>query len=422
MPSEPLPCAGTNGDIPPPQPDQAKGTPENLLDAALAEQRRDWLAGKRPPAAHLLRRYPDLESDPALAAELVYHEFTLRQELGEAPHLEEYLRQFPQHGGVLRLLHQADQLMEQALAPAQPASIPAARFADYDLLEEIGHGGMGVVHKARQRSLGRVVALKMIRAGEDPGAEERQRFDSEARAVAHLSHPNIVQIHEIGEAAGQPFLVLEFVEGGSLADRLDGTPLPASQAASLVGALARAMQHAHEKGIIHRDLKPSNVLLVDTPERWVPKVTDFGLAKRLETSGYTRSGAVLGTPSYMAPEQAEPRGAATDPRTDVYGLGAILYELLTGPPSGPNHRCRRSSRSCRPTRPGRASSTQRCRPTWRPSASSAWRKSPKGATLLPLPWPTTWSGGCAASRCRPGGSARLGAPGAGVAGIQGWLP
>jgi hypothetical protein len=304
--------------------------PEDPLDAALAEQRRDWMTGRRTPAAERLRRDPALASDPGLAAELVYHEYTLRQELGEAPDWGEYLRQFPQHAAVLRLLRQADQVVERALAPAAPASLPD-QLGDYELLGQVGRGGMGVVYKARQKSLDRVVALKLMQTAETPGEEERKRFDREARAVARLCHPNIVQIHNVGEADGQPFLALEFVGGGSLANRLDGTPLPARRAATLIGVLARAMDHAHANGVIHRDLKPSNVLLAGAPQEWVPKVTDFGLARRLDADT-TGTGAALGTPSYMAPEQAEPGGATTDPRTDVYGLGAILYELLTGRP------------------------------------------------------------------------------------------
>jgi tetratricopeptide (TPR) repeat protein/tRNA A-37 threonylcarbamoyl transferase component Bud32 len=257
----------------------------------------------------------------------------LRKELGEAPNWEHYLRQFPQHAALLRLLHQADQVVEQELAPAAPVlPPPAASFGNYELQEEIGHGGMGVVFKTWDRCLGRVVAVKMLRTGDAAGEKERKRFHGEARAVARLQHPNIVQIYEVGEAAGQPFFVLEFVEGQSLAQRLDGTPFPARQAAALVEVLARAMHCAHANGVIHRDLKPSNVLLALTPEGCVPKITDFGLAKLTDISGETRSEAVVGTPSYMAPEQAEGKMAAIDPRTDVYGLGAILYELLTGRP------------------------------------------------------------------------------------------
>ncbi len=219
----------------------------------------------------------------------------------------------------------------------EPAPRPAAQWPaveGYEILAELGHGGMGVVFKARQRRLGRVVALKMIRAGEWSSAEERQRFDREARAVGRLRHPNIVQIYEVDDVAGQPFLVLEFVEGRNLAQALDGTPWPARPAAMLVETLAWAMHYAHGQGIVHRDLKPSNVLLVEAsgvPS--VPKVTDFGLAKRLDQeSGQTPSEAVVGTPRYMAPEQAGGRRQQVGPATDIYALGAILYELLTGRP------------------------------------------------------------------------------------------
>jgi hypothetical protein len=308
-----------------------------LLDVALAEQRRDWTAGKRTPVAERLRGYPALASDPARAAELVYHEFTLRAELGEDPDWADYLRQFPQHAAALRLLRQADQVVEHALAPATPTSPTAAQLRGYDLLDEIGRGGMGVVFKARQKGLDRVVALKMIRAGEYSGAEERKLFDREARAVARLQHPHIVQIYEVGEAAGQPFLALEFVEGQSLAQRLTGAPWPARPAAALVEVLARAMHYAHDKGVVHRDLKPSNVLLAGAAEapaeRCVPKVTDFGLAKRLDQEqGQSRSGTIVGTPRYMAPEQAGGHSQQVGPATDIYALGAILYELLTGRP------------------------------------------------------------------------------------------
>jgi WD40 repeat protein/tRNA A-37 threonylcarbamoyl transferase component Bud32 len=205
----------------------------------------------------------------------------------------------------------------------------------YEILADLGRGGMGIVYKARHLGLDRIVALKMIRAGEGADGEERKRFAGEARAVARLQHPNIVQIHEVGEADGRPFLALEFVEGQSLAQHLNGSPWPARQAASLVEVLARAMHHAHAQGVIHRDLKPSNVLLAGPPEappeRCVPKVTDFGLARTLDTAAETGTGAVVGTPRYMAPEQAEGR-KGVGPPADVYGLGALLYELLTGRP------------------------------------------------------------------------------------------
>ncbi len=194
----------------------------------------------------------------------------------------------------------------------------------------LGRGGMGVVYKARQLSLKRLVALKMILAGSHAGEELRTRFRAEAEAVAHLQHPHIVQIHEIGEHNGCPYFSLEYVEGSSLSQRLAKGVLSAEEAAQMVETLARAMHYAHQRGIIHRDLKPANVLL--TPEG-TPKITDFGLAKQLEGDmGQTRSGAVMGTPSYMAPEQAAGKIREISPRTDVYALGAILYQLLTGKP------------------------------------------------------------------------------------------
>jgi WD40 repeat protein/tetratricopeptide (TPR) repeat protein len=189
---------------------------------------------------------------------------------------------------------------------------------------------MGVVYQARQVSLNRLVALKMILAGGHAGAEHRARFRSEAEAVARLQHPHIVQIYEVGEQDGRPYFSLELMDGGNLDRRLNGTPQPARQAAQLVETLARATQAAHDRGIVHRDLKPGNVLLTADG---TPKITDFGLAKHLQSdAAQTASGAIMGTPSYMAPEQARGKSREAEPRTDVYALGAILYELLTGRP------------------------------------------------------------------------------------------
>jgi WD40 repeat protein len=202
--------------------------------------------------------------------------------------------------------------------------------AGYEILSELGRGGMGVVYLARQLSLKRLVALKMVLAGSHAGSAELVRFRTEAEAAARLQHPNIVQIYEVGQQDGLPFFSLEYVDGGSLARALAGTPLPPGRAAQLIETLARAMHYAHQRGIVHRDLKPANVLLTADG---LPKITDFGLAKQLDDAAvHTQSGAVLGTPSYMAPEQAGGQTHDIGPAADVYALGAVLYELLTGRP------------------------------------------------------------------------------------------
>jgi hypothetical protein len=189
---------------------------------------------------------------------------------------------------------------------------------------------MGVVFQARHVKLDRVVALKMIRTGAGADESELTRFRTEAEAVARLQHPNIVQIYEVGEHDGLPYCALEFVAGGTLARKSDGAPQPTQEAAALVQTLARAVQAAHRCGVLHRDLKPANVLL--TPEG-APKITDFGLAKKLDTpSEHTQTGAIMGTPSYMAPEQASGKTRQISPAVDIYALGAVLYELLIGRP------------------------------------------------------------------------------------------
>jgi tRNA A-37 threonylcarbamoyl transferase component Bud32 len=203
-------------------------------------------------------------------------------------------------------------------------------FGDYEILEEIARGGMGVVYKARQLSLNRTVALKMILAGELATPEARQRFRTEAEAAANLQHQNIVAIHEVGEHEGQQYFSMDFVDGKNLAEIVRGNPLSAEQAASYVKSIAEAVHFAHQRGILHRDLKPQNVL-IDADDR--PRITDFGLAKRVDIdSGLTRTGDVIGSPSYMPPEQASSQWAEVGPQSDVYSLGAILYELLTGRP------------------------------------------------------------------------------------------
>jgi formylglycine-generating enzyme required for sulfatase activity len=198
----------------------------------------------------------------------------------------------------------------------------------YEVLDELGRGGMGVVYRARQVRAGRLVALKMILSGAHANPAELSRFLSEAEAIARLQHPNIVQVFEVGEHQGVPYFSLEYCPHGSLDRALRATPLAPGEAAALVEKLARAMDAAHQKGLIHRDLKPANVLLADDG---TPKITDFGLAKKADGAGQTASGTILGTPSYMAPEQAD-NCKQVGPAADVYSLGAILYECLTGRP------------------------------------------------------------------------------------------
>jgi serine/threonine protein kinase len=214
-------------------------------------------------------------------------------------------------------------------APFTSSDCVGRRVGKYEVVAELGRGGMGVVFKAHQTDLHRTVAIKMIRSGTIAGPEDVIRFRAEAEATAGLHHPNIVRIYEVGEFEGHPYFSMEYIDGPSLSQRLAEGPVRSKVAARYLATLARALQHAHEHNILHRDLKPSNVLL-DGEDR--PHITDFGLAKRLNAdSGQTPTGAVLGTPSYMAPEQAAGNKKLT-PVVDVYGLGALLYELLTGRP------------------------------------------------------------------------------------------
>ena len=242
-----------------------------------------------------------------------------------------------------------------------PAASRAGRAAahpavpGYEILSELSRGGMGVVFRARQVGLNRVVALKMVLAGGCARAIDRARFHTEAEAVGRLHHPNIVQIYDIGESDGCPYFSMEMVGGPTLAMATEGRPQPARVAAALTETMARAIHYAHERGILHRDLKPANVLLeplgigngragwgADKPNAlapdqlltsfWAPKLADFGLAKRLDDLTSTRHGQIVGTPSYMAPEQVDAKGQALSAAVDVYSLGAILYELLTGRP------------------------------------------------------------------------------------------
>jgi serine/threonine protein kinase len=277
-----------------------------------------------------------MASSDRLLELLVQWEEERRQ--GRAPTAEELCPDDPALQATLRdRIHQRERygrlwasLGRTGAAPGSPELAEPPRLEGFEILGTLGHGGMGVVYKARQAGLDRLVALKVILAGAHASPQEVSRFRREAETVARLQHPNIVQIYEIGEQEGSPFLALEFVEGGSLADRLDGTPLPPRRVGELVLVLAQAVQHAHARGILHRDLKPANVLLT---QDGTPKLTDFGLAKRLDVErGETGTGDILGTPCYMPPEQATGQIHDLGPAADVYALGAILYELLTGRP------------------------------------------------------------------------------------------
>jgi serine/threonine protein kinase/photosystem II stability/assembly factor-like uncharacterized protein len=329
---------------PPPAPDSAA-----LLRQACTDLEQRLRAGEPCQAEDWLSRFPTLAGEVELALELIYAEYVVREDLGQRPDPAEWYARFPQWQERLQRLFQlhdrldAGATADSVAAPVAPASPDPghgtppgggpARLGPYELLGEIGRGAMGVVYKARQRSLNRLVALKMLSAEPRPSAEDLARFRTEAEAVARLQHPHIVQIHDIGEQDGRPYLCLELVDGGSLARRLAGSPLAPHQAAELVETLARAMHRAHQAGIVHRDLKPANVLLTADG---TPKITDFGLAKRLDqepgATQATQSGQILGTPCYMAPEQALGQRKEIGPATDVYGLGAILYELLAGRP------------------------------------------------------------------------------------------
>lgn len=296
-----------------------------------------------------------MPADPDEQLALLISDLSEQARRGDTPDVDGVAGKHPELATELRELWAVAQLADLArgsgettlprLSPAvDPPAAPLPReFGNFTLEAELGRGGMGVVYKARQRTLDRTVAVKMVREAHLASDADRGRFRAEAEAVARLQHPNIVTIHEVGSADGQAYLCMEYVDGCTLAQLVNAEgPLPPRTAAELMAVIARAVQHAHEQGVLHRDLKPSNILLANgryelvgasDPRRpFTPKVTDFGLAKRTDRAeSLTRSGAVVGTPSYMAPEQATSRKDIT-PAADVYSLGAILYELLTGRP------------------------------------------------------------------------------------------
>ena len=267
-----------------------------------------------------------------------------RAQRGEPVNLEDQCRAHPQFATDLRELWGAVMVAQVAgksnsvaetLPPGASDSSSGSlelplKLGDYELLEELGRGGMGVVFRAKQASLGREVAVKMILRGELARQTERERFQAEAQAAARLDHPGIVPVYEVGEIGGRPYFSMKFIRGTTLAQRLAEGPLPSREAAKLLVIVARAIHFAHEKGVLHRDLKPSNILI---DEQGVPHVTDFGLAKQIsDEPSLTKTGAILGTPAYMAPEQAAGNRGQVGPTSDVYSLGVVLYHMLTGRP------------------------------------------------------------------------------------------
>ena len=314
-----------------------------MMDSPLARRCRSeqictrfeeaFKAGLRPGLREFLGETPDVEQ-AELFKELLPLEVFYRRKAGEAPNPADYTFENSELAEVVNAFFSVLNEPADRQRTSEFPSVPG-----YTVECQLGRGGMGVVYLARQHQPRRLVALKMIRDGTLTRKEASRRFQTEADAVARMQHPNIVPVYAVGEVDGRAFMVLEYVPGGSLDEHLKGQPIPPRDAARLVETLVRAVAHAHSLGVIHRDLKPANVLMPDILQPANLKVTDFGLAKLLEDStGPTLTGETLGTPSYMAPEQARGDGSLIGRGTDIYSLGTILYELVTGRPpfTGPS--------------------------------------------------------------------------------------
>jgi tetratricopeptide (TPR) repeat protein len=325
------------------------GDPEQILAVLRVDQAERFRDGQWVRAESYFEAFPAVRDDAERAVDFIFSEYLLREENGDQPAVEEYAERFPDHADELKLqieLHRAmvtrdgpatsfipggetlfdTRMRESGVALDVPPEIPG-----FEVGGILGRGGMAVVYRAWQQELNRPVALKMVHAGAVASNALQARFRIEAEAIARLRHPNIVQIHGVDQHKGALVLILELVEGQNLARRIAGTPQPVAWSATLVETVARAIHAAHQQGVVHRDLTPANILLTADD---APKITDFGLAKLMKGGSDLRSqtGELLGTPSYMAPEQAASRHEAIGATTDVYALGAILYELLAGRP------------------------------------------------------------------------------------------
>ncbi len=307
---------------------------EQEIDRLCDEFETAWRAGQEPRIEEYLNRVPEV-GQPRLLEELLAVEFDLLQQNDRTVDIESFRRWFPDDGPAIAAAPESQRRRRLVINSERAGQIPIVGttvqyFGDYELLEEIARGGMGVVYRARQVSLNRTVALKMILAGQLAGEEDVRRFHVEAESAANLDHPGIVPIHEIGEHDGQHYFSMGFVDGVSLAECIMERPLPPRHAAEIVRKVAQAIAYAHSRGVIHRDLKPGNVMLDQDGE---PRVTDFGLAKRIDGGGeLTATGQILGTPSYMPPEQVSASHGQLTQAADIYSLGAMLYALVTGRP------------------------------------------------------------------------------------------